>query len=250
MKKLIAAFFLTAVCGMMNAKTYGIFTGVSNYSGSDHDLAQSSKDAKAMSKLYSDKGASVTLLTSKYASHDNILAVIRKVADVATPGDEVVFYYSGHGAENCIYTFDGSNTPPVMYSELFSELNKCRCRNIIVYIDACHSGTAAAAVKDKNITEDKTEWRNLIKGNDKYVLMLSSRGNEYSGESPLVGAGFFTRSLLKGLHGKCDADNDKKVTVVELFKYIYKDVLLHNKQQHPQLVTSKSLYNYVIMDWN
>ena len=39
------------------------------------------------------------------------------------------------------------------------------------------------------------------------------------------------------------------ITVMELFKYVHKDVQMHNKKQHPQLVTSKVLYDNVLMRW-
>ena len=55
--------------------------------------------------------------------------------------------------------------------------------------------------------------------------------------------------VIKGLRGKADSNNDKKVTAIELFQYVHKDVQLHNKNQHPQMVTSKSLYNNVLMNW-
>lgn len=243
---LLVVFYITA-----GAKTYAIVTGVSNYDGEDHDLSQSTKDAKAIAKLYTDRGAAVTILTSKYASHDNILAIVRKIAKVSTSNDDIVFFYSGHGAPNCIYTYDGNNIPPIMYSELFSELNNCRCRNITVFIDACFSGTAASSVKSKGFDSEDSNWKSLVKSSGKYILMLSSRQDEASGENGLVGAGFFTRALLKGLHGKCDENSDKKITVMELFKYVYGDVVMHSsKKQHPQLVTSKSLYDHVVMDWS
>lgn len=91
MKKLLSLLFCVALALSANAqKTYAIITGVSNYEGNDHDLAQSSKDAKSIAALYKEKNASVTLFTSKYATRDNIIAQIRKVAKVATASDRVV----------------------------------------------------------------------------------------------------------------------------------------------------------------
>ena len=69
MKKLLSLLFCVALALSANAqKTYAIITGVSNYEGDDHDLAQSSKDAKSIAALYKEKNASVTLFTSKYAT--------------------------------------------------------------------------------------------------------------------------------------------------------------------------------------
>jgi uncharacterized caspase-like protein len=79
---------------------------------------------------------------------------------------------------------------------------------------------------------------------------VSCRSDEYSSESRILGAGYFTQALLKGLRGMADTDNNKQITVIELFKYIYGDVLTHSQQkQHPQLIAPKSLYDVVISKW-
>ena len=146
MKKLLSLLFCVALALSANAqKTYAIITGVSNYEGDDHDLAQSSKDAKSIAALYKEKNASVTLFTSKYATRDNIIAQIRKVAKVATASDRVVFSYSGHGAPNILCTYTTGNMKMLSYAELFKELNKCLTKDIVVYIDACFSGSAASS---------------------------------------------------------------------------------------------------------
>jgi len=215
-------------------KTYAIITGVSNYEGSSNDLTQSTKDAKNLAMLYKSKGATVILLTSKHATRDNVVAAIRKVQKVASVNDCIVFSYSGHGIENRMCTYASDASQMLSYGDLFRELNECKAQRIVCYIDACFSGTAV---------------RGLQKGNSRFVVYLSSRSDETSAENPFVGSGFLTNAVLKGLRGKADTDADKNVTVMELFKYIHKDVLLHNKKQHPQLVTSKTLYDKVLMNW-
>lgn len=249
MKTLYTTLLALLVTCSMSAKTYALFTGVSDYDGTSHDLTQSTKDAKSMNEFYKQRGATTSILTSKYATHDNIIAVIRKMAQKATKNDDVIFYYSGHGAPNAIYTHDGNNNPPLTYSEIISELNKCRCRRIIVYIDACYSGTASSAVTSKDIAPDT--WKTMMKDKGNCIMMLSSKDGETSGESGLVGAGFFTRALLKALKGSGDRNHDKKMTVNEVFRYVYNDVLRHSKnKQHPQLVTPKGMREDVLIDWN
>ena len=95
----------------------------------------------------------------------------------------------------------------------------------------------------------RISWKNIVKNNPRYIVFLSSRADEVSQESSLVGSGLLTNGVIKGLRGKADSNEDKKVTVMELFKYVHKDVQLHNNKQHPQLVTSKSLYDNVLMSW-
>lgn len=230
-------------------KTYAIITGVSNYEGEVNDLHQSSKDAKNLSAIYKSKGAQVSLFTSRYANRDNILETIRKIAKVSTANDHIVFSYSGHGMQNVLCTYTENDSPMLTYSELFAELDKCKAKDIVCYVDACFSGSASSGLHQKSFKFDDS-WKTIMKNNPRYILMLSSRADETSMESPLVGAGFFTRALIKGLRGKCDSNADRKITVIELFNYLYKDILLHSGQrQHPQLVTSSSLHQTVLMSW-
>ncbi len=245
---LLSAFVLTT--SALAQKTYAVITGVSNYEGTVNDLTQSTKDAKNLASLYSSKGATVVLLTSRNATRSNVVAAIRKVKQVATANDHIVFSYSGHGMENLICTYASSAQDMLTYNDLFKELDACAARDIVCYIDACYSGTAVSGMNSKDWGgADAASWQNLLKGNPRYIVFLSSRANETSGESPWVGAGLLSNGVLKGLRGKADANDDKRVTVMELFKYVHKDVQLHNKQQHPQLVTSKSLYDTVLMNW-
>lgn len=104
MKRLVltclSAFLLATTA--LAQKTYAIITGVSNYEGTANDLTQSTKDAKSLASLYKSKGATVVLLTSQNATRANVIAAIRKVRNIATSNDRIVFSYSGHGMENII----------------------------------------------------------------------------------------------------------------------------------------------------
>lgn len=242
--------FLSIALTANGQKTYAIITGVSNYEGTQNDLTQSSKDAKNIASLYKENGAEVTLFTSKYATRDNVIAQIRKIAKVATPADHVVFSYSGHGAPGYLCTYTMGNMQMLSYQELFKELDRCGAKDIVVYVDACFSGTAAAAVGGTKALPGEKTWQEIVKANPRYVLFLSSRDSETSAESSFVGAGFFTRALTKGLRGKSDVNADRRITVMELFKYVYSDVLLHSdNRQHPQLVAPKALHDMVLMKW-
>lgn len=52
----------------------------------------------------------------------------------------------------------------------------------------------------KNATDDG--WKKTVKGAKGQIFFVSCRSDEYSVESPFIGAGFFTQALLKGLRGK------------------------------------------------
>lgn len=251
MKKtvLLGIMLIIASLTVSAQRTFAVIAGVSNYVGSSNDLNQSTKDAKNIAMLYKKKGAIVNLYTSKYATRSKVLAAIEKISKASTDEDHIVFYYSGHGAPNTVCTYTEPGESMMTYDELFAALDKCKAKDIVCYIDACHAGTAVSALNNGERKAGE-QWKNIIKASPRYILMLSSRGEEYSMESPLVGAGYFTRALLKGLRGKSDSNADRNITVIELFKYVYGDVMLHSeKQQHPQLVTSSALHNNILMSW-
>lgn len=244
----LSAFLLTLTATAQ--KTYAIITGVSNYEGTENDLTQSTKDAKRLASLYQSKGATVILMTSKNATRSNVIAAIRKVQKSATSNDRIVFAYSGHGMENVICTYASTTSQMLSYNDLFRELDQCQAKDIVCYIDACFSGSAASNMHSKGLDDIKNNtWKNIMKNNPRYVVYLSSRSDEASAESRIAGSGLLTNGIIKGLRGKADSDGDKNITVLELFKYVHQDVQLHNKKQHPQLVTSKALYNNVLMSW-
>lgn len=251
-KRLFVSLFLvaSAFATAMAQKTYAIITGVSNYEGTANDLNQSTKDAKSLATLYKSKGATVVLLTSQNARRDNVIGAIRKVKATATANDHIIFSYSGHGLENIICTYASSPEQMLTYNDLFKELDQCEAKDIVCYIDACYSGSAVNGMHSKAMEdEDLKAWTKLLKANPRYIVYLSSRSDETSAESPLVGAGYLTNGIMKGLRGKADANGDKMITAMELFRYVHKDVLVHNPKQHPQLVTSKALYDNVLMSW-
>ena len=250
MKKFILSIMMACLTiGVSAQKTYAIITGVSNYEGTANDLAQSSKDAKNIAAIYKSKGATVFTLTSSYATKEKIIETIKKVASAAKSTDHIVFSYSGHGAPNTICTYTTDNQQMMTYPELFEELKKCKAKDITCFVDACFAGSASNAAKNEEVY-DKDYLKALVKADNRLILFLSSRDNEYSMENMAVGAGFFTRAFLKGIRGKSDANGDKKITVLELFKYIYKDVKLHSQDmQHPQLVAAASQQQNVLMTW-
>lgn len=239
MKKLIIsilAVFMLAVVSAQ-ARTFALVVGISRYQVEDANLSQTAKDAKSMKALI-EKAITkdVTILTSKYATKDNIIEKMRAICNRAQKGDNILFYYSGHGADGGLYVYDNKL---LQYDEIADLLDSSDATFKICYIDACHAGSSATATS-----------AGPTKKND-CVYVVGCRPEESSLENAVLGAGFFTRSLLLGLRGKADSNADKKVTVIELFKFVYNDVVRRSKgQQHPQLIAPERLHQAVLCNWN
>lgn len=246
MKRIISIIIiaLTVILTVKAQRTYVLVTGVSSYSNSKDNLSQTTKDAKAFKAVIERHTKDVTILTSKYANHDNILEKLRALCNRATSKDRIIFFFSGHGTPGGIVAYD----KVIRYRELVAVLSRSRAKEKICFVDACHAGSIAAN------SSGKYELADGSSGNRGMIFFMSSRADEYSSENLWVGAGHFTQALLKGIRGKADTNNDRKVTVMELFKYIYKDVLHSTSStpqpQHPQLIAPKYAYNSIIVEWD
>lgn len=239
MKRLFISVFIIVLCILsINARTFVLATGVSNYGNEDSNLTQTTKDAKRFAEIMETQTKDITLLTSRNVTRDNVLEKLRAICNRAQKDDRVIFFYSGHGMPGAICGYDRS----ISYDDIISVLSSSAAKEKICFIDACHAGSMA---KSSN-----ADWAQSVKAKSDQAFFVSCRQNEYSKESPFLGAGYFTQALLKGLRGKCDKNNDRRITVIELFKYIYGDVLQRSgERQHPQLIAPQSMYDKVVAKW-
>lgn len=240
MKKIIIALLLGVLSiTALQARTFVLVTGVSNYGQEDANLGQSTKDAKRFKEVMEAQTKDITLLTSSNVTKANVLEKLKAICNRAQKGDRIIFFYAGHGMPGAICAYD----QPIAYDDLISTLSESQASEKICFIDACHAGTMA-----KNYNDDN--WSNSVKSYPGQIFFVACRPDEYSSEHEILGAGFFTQALLKGLRGKADKNNNRQVTVLELFKYVYGDVLKRSKgEQHPQLIAPKSTYDIVLTKW-
>ena len=243
MKRLtfMMALLTVFVFSMSAQKTYVLLTGVSNYGDEDLNLYNTTKDVKDLQKVFDNQQAKTSIATSQYANHANIAKKLKAISLLAKPNDRIVFFFSGHGTPGGFATSDRTL---FNYQELVDILAKSKAQTAICMIDACMSGSV------KTISANNFGLGN---SNPKIIFIASSDGTETSAESRLVGHGFFTKALLKGLRGMSDANSDRQITLIELFNYIYSDVTARTKdaeqQQHPQLFAPASLYEMVLASW-
>ncbi len=240
MKRTILSLLLAVITVIgLNARTFVLVTGVSNYGNEDINLNQTTKDAKRFKEVMETQTKDIILLTSKNVTRANMLEKLRAICNRAQKGDRIIFFYSGHGMPGAICGYDLA----ISYDDIVNTLSESEASEKICFIDACHAGTMA-----KSATDDS--WNKSVKSAKDQAFFVSCRSDEYSIESSILSAGFFTQALLKGLRGKSDKDMNKQITVIELFRYIYGDVLKRSEEeQHPQLIAPKSMYDVVVTKW-
>ncbi len=238
---IIIALLLVFIVSAEAQRTFALLTGISNYGVEGINLANTTKDVKELQQVFQNQGATVTVLTSKYVTHDEIVTKLNAIISLAQPEDKIIFYFSGHGDTGGFIAYDRQM---FKYSELINILATAKTNNVFCFIDACMSGSANDLLGSSF---------SFGSAQSKIVFFMSSRANEYSMENTWLGNGYFTKALIKGLRGKADENGDKQITVSELFNYVYADVTSRTKnekeQQHPQLFGPKSRFSEVLAKW-
>ncbi len=240
---------VTETQGTNNGKTRAIIIGISKYQFID-SLQYADKDAEVFAGYLRNNSfwkmapEDITLLTNDKAKYGDLTVQLQKIAMISKPGDNLLFYFSGHGDVETQTIFNrGFLLAYDTYSsnymnnglrvddlkDIFVTLLSNNIK-VIVVTDACRSGKLAGGMKGAEFTAAalSTMWKNEIK-------ILSSQPGQLSYEDKKWGngRGVFSYYLIKGLHGEADADKDSSITLSELEIYVGSNVAREtgNKQQ-------------------
>lgn len=206
-------------------------------------------DACDFAELYKTHTTHVTLLIGSQATHDNILAQLRRLCSQATEGDILVFFFSGHGGKGGLCAYDTKNElTMVTYEEVQQVIRSCRAKNKQLFIDACYSGGLRLAPSSTSSSSVSAE--SSFTDQQGVMLFLSSRTNETSMENPWSDNGFYTQYLLKGIKGGADTNRDRIITAKEIYTFVSENIIERtNGKQHP-VMWGKFNDNMRIMNWN
>lgn len=236
-------WILLAMCLLapiwLNAKIYLVSVGIADYPGTSSDLALPARDAQTVTWVYSKNSAmQYCQLLNKEATKAKIIAAMNKVFSKAGKNDIVVFFYSGHGYGGGFCAYDGE----LPYKEIRKAMAKSKCRNKMIFADACFSGKIRTGG-----TSSQSEIAEAQRAN--VMLFLSSRSDETSLERRDMQNGYFTTYLQKGLRGAADVNKNRVITAKELFDYVHSNVVnLSNGRQHP-VMWGKFSNDMPVMNW-
>jgi hypothetical protein len=216
------------------SQTYAVIIGISSYTHMPA-LKYADDDAWKMYGFFkSKKGGSIAdfnikMLIDDQATKANIIESIQEVFLKATKNDQVYLYFSGHGLEDAFLPidFDGYKNK-VFHKEINDILSQCNAKTKICFSDACFSGNLSALNTDENYLQ--TQYQGFAKSGT--TLILSSNTRENALESSTLRQGVFSHFLLRGLDGESDNNEDKVITVQEIFDFIKTKVVDYtdNKQ--------------------
>ena len=204
----------------VQGKKYAIVVGINNYPGSSSDLQYTVADANEMKNvlLNTYKFDKVILLTDSGATKTTISNAVNTIKHDAKSGDEVVFFFSGHGAKGKADDYDTNNVDQAIVvqengkfafiwdGELVQWFTGFETNRIIFIFDSCLAGGMS-----------------VLKAPERVVCMASTiNGMSLEGAAWGGGHGQFTYYFAEEGMQMALADvrpPDKKVTVEEAFDY-------------------------------
>lgn len=262
---------------IFSGRRYAVVIGVSDYKFNDAgltDLDFADDDAKSFYDFLVDtKGGGfssddVLLMMNEQATLSGVRSSLDRFLTKAEPTDLVYFFLAGHGTpdpyapQNLYFLLHDSKVADMKNTALnMDELRRIintrlRAKRMVFFLDTCHS----AGVSDKGLVSIPDEKkRDITISSSKNIVnqyavsqlynregrsvLTSSDVSETSGESKKWGGGHgvFTFALMEGLKGEADSNNDKVVTVEELFIYVRDKVRLETAgKQNPQALSGSN----------
>lgn len=223
---------------------YALVVGVASYQHMQ-SLKYTDDDAyQVYAFLKSPEGGAVPddkikVLIDDDATKSNILMAMDQLFSKADANDMVFLYLSGHGLEGSFIPsdFNGySNNIP--YRDITKIIDRSEAKSKICIADACHSGSLVTSKTPYQARlDDYHTMLNESRGGT--ALLMSSAAEEKSLEYSGLRQGVFSHFLLSGMRGEADADQNKIISITELFRFISTGVSRYTASEQTPMLTGR-----------
>ena len=203
-------------------------------------------------KVFGVKKDKIKILTDKDASFIQTHKVISKwlPSKIKANQTELIVFFAGHGLstpdgkELYLLVHDSDtdllSRTAISRSELFKDISKLKPKSVTLFFDTCYSGSSrddevllASARPIMILSNEVTERP------DNFTIFSAAKFDQLSSSFKEAKHGIFSYYLMKGLEGKADANEDKKITNGELHVYMDKHIsqkaLELGREQNPDL---------------
>jgi len=216
-----------------------------NYGGSARvPLRFAEEDANRLSRVLIELGRfdkdQVQLMLG--ASAAELLKAIRTTAansqkSADSDGSLFLFFYSGHADGESLLTGDDR----LGITELKQAVEASGADVSLVILDACNSG---AAVREKGGRSAPSFLRfNESPRAKGRIILTSAAASELAQESDEIGSSFFTHYLVSGLMGDADRSGDRRITLEEIYRYVFDRTVLRTADTMPGVQHPAFLYD-------
>lgn len=223
-------------------KVYAVVVGVANYAHIN-SLRYTDDDAfRLYAWLKSPEGGAlpdeqISLFIDEAAGRDEILSGLRKQFSKAGSNDLILFYFSGHGSQGAFIPADFDGTSHQLTHASVREIfDQSKARYKICIADACHSGSLDKGVKSAWDGVYDSYYTALSNSGGGMALFMSSKAEETSLEIGGLRQSVFTYYLLEGLKGNADVNQNKIVTIQELYNYVAANVKSYTSNRQSPVI--------------
>jgi hypothetical protein len=222
-------------------RIFAVVVGVADYAGSASDLNYSDDDANFFYSHLKTAlpnelagGKSILLLNSQ-ATRSNIIKAFETVFSQSTDNDFIIFYFSGHGSPGFFCPAD--LTSSLLSHEIVKKYFKqSKAKYRLCIADACFSGTIGTQHQTTSVVNSTQNLQDA-----RLAVIMSSKPDQTSAETSLFKQGVFSHFLINGLKGAADLNNDRYITMGELFLYTKNETVRSSNGKQVPVVYGKNL---------
>ena len=225
----------------MTEQRYAILIASSEFPLEDKldDLRCPVNDVEGFNEILISKnrGAFTHTTLLKNKPHHEILQAIEDVLKKAGKDDLALIYFSGHGKLNEIGKLhlattntvtERLNTTSISVEFVRGLIDISKSNKIAFILDCCFSGAAGLAFA-RSCVDDELQ---LVSGGRGTYIMTASTGIQTAMEKEIDQYGVFTKHVIAGLDsGDADYDNNGRVTMDELYRYVHDHVIAEGHQK-------------------
>ncbi len=238
-----------------NNHTVALIFGIENYNQSPK-ATYANLDAKYFAEYakrgFGIKQQNIKLLIDKDANLISSIGILEKwlPGKIKSGQTELIIFFAGHGlATNDgkeLFLLSQDSDPDLLKrtalsrSEIFDTITKLKPKSVTMFFDTCYSGvsrdeeTLLASARPVRIVANEEEGIP-----DNFTIFSASQLDQISSGLKEAKHGIFSYYLMKGLEGKADINQDKKITNGELLAYMDENVSQKaselGRQQNPSL---------------
>ncbi len=234
---------------------YVLTVGVDQYAPAFPDLNYASNDARQLGEAFGEQEGRfysrvyVKTLVNRDATKAGILKALGEFPPMAAQ-DVLVLFFSGHGVRakdakgrvTYYYVASGSQKTAMdktglSWTEVSSKLSSLRAGRVILFLDACHSGSVSEGAQNEKVAATISR--------DMGIVFSSSSGSEFSYENTAWKHGAFTLAILQALKGDADFTKNNTVDWTEFQLYVISRVKeLTGNNQNPTIPRLEQFSNF------
>jgi hypothetical protein len=148
-----------------------------------------------------------------------------------------LLYFSGHGfidANGALYlcttnaSFKRPKTTTIPANFVSGLIDECQSKRVVLLLDCCYSGNYDGSAKAADVVQPQFVGTGFGR-----VVLTAGAENQLAWDNGEKGS-LFSRHIAEGIRsGAADTDGDGRITVHELYDYVYKKVVSERPTQRP-----------------